>query len=489
MLSFLRPQNILRFSLLALALPIGMTGCLESSGDNGVPAVQNVPRYWVAERGLDQVVAMTDSGGVLASVPVGHLPSQFAPSNDGLWVANAGAGTVQMIDLTAKRVVKTVRAGNDPEVIALVNNNLYVGNAGDNTVTVIDEKSASVVATIALAGKPVSISCAGGDNTVFIGEASGLVEVVLDPQYRVAGSFHANGTLAGVTAVSDVSNHHYAYVVTDNGAVEMLSGANGNYQAGQSFTVTGGSMVTHGDGGDVLLLNQGAEHFDEVAAGDNRVDTTATGPTGQQPQGAAQDWNTQFWVVADAASDALTIERPSAFGGPQTIQLPPNSHPYDVFVDTMPAGGSSVSTPAPAASVTPTPRATATPTPGAVNNTTLYVLNGSGGNVLTFAAPQSASETPTSIAMAGGTAGTSVATDGRGTMAVSANSNIYLYNGAISPASAAYATIYTGNPNFRSTAKATCLQRRSARRFISTPNRLRPANSLRSFGTAVRLPG
>ncbi len=85
-------------------------------------------------------------------VAVGHEPQSIVISNDNskAYVANAVSGTVSVINLSTRNVVKNITVGTEPWAVALTPNGkwLYVANSSSNSISVIDTATDQVVKTI-----------------------------------------------------------------------------------------------------------------------------------------------------------------------------------------------------------------------------------------------------------------------------------------------------------------------------------------------------
>src|SRR5262249_39144600 len=62
------------------------------------------------------------------TIPVGRSPSGIALGDDAVWVANAGDGTVERIDIETNEVSQTLPAGSSPQAIAIGGGYLWVAD-------------------------------------------------------------------------------------------------------------------------------------------------------------------------------------------------------------------------------------------------------------------------------------------------------------------------------------------------------------------------
>lgn len=135
---------------------------------------------------------MTEAGRVLvynaatmvekASIPVGKEPAEVTFSTDGQYafVANGGAGTVSVIRVSDKAVVKYLAVGEDP-VGAWPGSDgrMYVDNEMGQSISVIDVATLSVVETLPLGFTPGYAAFHAGRNEIWISQAQTGTKVVV----------------------------------------------------------------------------------------------------------------------------------------------------------------------------------------------------------------------------------------------------------------------------------------------------------------------
>lgn len=101
---------------------------------------------WVTNPDVDNnsvtVVDVTgDAGVVLDEIPVGKEPSSIALDGDGshAYVANAGDGTISVINTKKLKVADTIKVGVEPRALCFTPNftKLYVACASSNTIHII----------------------------------------------------------------------------------------------------------------------------------------------------------------------------------------------------------------------------------------------------------------------------------------------------------------------------------------------------------------
>src|SRR5215469_16604222 len=120
----------------------------------------------------------------IAEIGVGEEPRCVAVSPDDrqAFVANGISGTVSVVNLGQRRVVKEIKVGTEPRGCALTANGslLYVANHTEGTVSIIDTASLAVVGTVPVGGRPLAVAITDkgtgkgigsiSDDTVFVTE-------------------------------------------------------------------------------------------------------------------------------------------------------------------------------------------------------------------------------------------------------------------------------------------------------------------------------
>ncbi len=134
----------------------------------------------LARRG-DAVFYTTQADGVARSVRVGQAPADLVFSRNGfeLYVAVAGTGAINIVDVKAGAVVGTIELGEGrfPETLALSpdGRSLFVGSNGESPeaglVHVVDVLYRKVVAEIAVGGGPRSIAFSRDGRLALVADA------------------------------------------------------------------------------------------------------------------------------------------------------------------------------------------------------------------------------------------------------------------------------------------------------------------------------
>ena len=121
--------------------------------------------------------------GNIATITVGTTPSGIAycPTNNSIYVANEGAGTVSVINSATNVVSTTVTVGTDPNDVAYcpTNNSIYVTNYGSGTVSVINSATNVVSTTVTVGTNPNDVAyCPSVDRTYVTNQGSNNVSVL-----------------------------------------------------------------------------------------------------------------------------------------------------------------------------------------------------------------------------------------------------------------------------------------------------------------------
>lgn len=156
----------------------------------GVKAVAVDPdtgNAYVTAEYANTVTVIDEDANVLATVNVGSTPKGLAvdATNDRVFVANFGSGTVSVIRTTDYTNAATITVGTGPLAVAVDEGDgkTYVTNQGGNTVSVIDATTLGVT-NIGVGGQPsgVAVDSALTPHQAYVSNwASATVSVVDEP--------------------------------------------------------------------------------------------------------------------------------------------------------------------------------------------------------------------------------------------------------------------------------------------------------------------
>ncbi len=127
---------------------------------------------------------------VTATVEVGVAPEQVAITDDAVWVANSGDGTVSRIDPDTDEVVATVETGASPFGVSAIGDEVWVTNADVSTVTRIDPATNEVDTTVRVRSVPGAV--AADERDVWVCGFDDATVSHIDPR---------TGTVVGIISV------------------------------------------------------------------------------------------------------------------------------------------------------------------------------------------------------------------------------------------------------------------------------------------------
>src|SRR6266511_750625 len=123
-----------------------------------------------------------DRNRLVGVVPVGAAPRGVTVTNDSVWVANSGEGTVSQIDTESLKVVKTIGIGAQATELATAAGALWVATGLDNTLVKLDVRTGGTLGTLSFpsAVDASAYAVAAGNGSVWA--VSGNLLVKIDPQ-------------------------------------------------------------------------------------------------------------------------------------------------------------------------------------------------------------------------------------------------------------------------------------------------------------------
>ncbi|MDH2908677.1 MAG: hypothetical protein PXZ07_01005 [Candidatus Eremiobacteraeota bacterium] len=349
-----------------------------------------------------------------------------------LWVANSGSGTVSRIDEATNSVVATITVGSKPVSLCADITKVYVANQGSSSVSVIDTATNTVVATVATGGVPFSLACdiaVSPARIVPIAETNKTVEF-LDPAVNaIVGKMTTSAPVAGV-----LLDFGQAGILTSDGVLHVYIPPGGPFPL-LDWTLEGTVSLADGAG----AISNNGEQFGALAwmvssqtansvqgiqayGSPNLMAKSITRfPVGLAPEYAAQSGG-GYTYVPNAGDDSITVvyggaSINAAYNFVAKWTLSRGAAPYDIALWSGP--------PTSAATPTPSPTPAPTATPAAIAH--MYVANGSGKNVLEYAAPFSASSAP-SVTVNIGTNVWGVAVDSSYVAVEDSTGFIYIFN-------------------------------------------------------------
>jgi YVTN family beta-propeller protein len=144
-----------------------------------------ISAVYITNAGANTVSVINPStNSVTATVTVDRNPVHAAITPDGssVYVTNAASHTVSVISTTTNSVVATIPVGLAPVWVAITpdGKHAYVTNAGSNSVSVIDTSSSTVTANVAVGANPVDVSIAPEGKHAYVTNAGSNSVSVID---------------------------------------------------------------------------------------------------------------------------------------------------------------------------------------------------------------------------------------------------------------------------------------------------------------------
>ncbi len=334
---------------LGVAVALVTTVVLATSG--GVALAGPPPStVYVADAGANNVAVINGATGtVTATIPVGKTPEGIAAPADGarVYTANECAGctsnTVSVIDTGTDKVTATVPLGDTgADAIALTpdGTRAYVANPGSGSVSVINTSTNKVEATVPVPDA-VAIAISPSGTVAYVTEFSGNALATINIASNSVGPTILVGTHPSAVAVSpDGSTVYVANQGSDDVSVidAKTDKVTATYTAGE---FPQGIAVTP-DGSTLYVANFGADNVWAIHAASGKREAVV--PTGSGPWGVAVDPNGAVAYVANEDSGDVTAIDTATNEVLSTIST--GSGPYEIAFGP-PSWGSPVRTATP----------------------------------------------------------------------------------------------------------------------------------------------
>jgi YVTN family beta-propeller protein len=318
---------------------------------------------------------VTSSIIVIAVLPV-SMQAQLDPPSSGLTnpraiVFNPGTGKVYAVDTDhgavhiysdASKQMHRVPVGAEPVSIAVnsANGRAYVANAGDGTLTILDGNSDAVVATVLIGSHPYSVAVNSSTGKVYVTHTFGDQLTILDGATNTASDLKTGSS--DLIAIN--SRTGTIYLLGYGGAVKVLDGASqklterpvGKHAWGLALNdVTGAVYVARIEDADLAVFKPDSANLSTLPAGaipcaiavnsranqlyvanygDNSISIidattgrkTATIPVGRHPKAIAFDANLNLVFVANTSDGTVTVI--DAASKVVIATLPAGKNPY-----------------------------------------------------------------------------------------------------------------------------------------------------------------
>jgi len=268
--------------------------------------------FFVANRGSANVSVVREQSGVwsvAATIPVGPSPEGIVANPNGqfVYVAEAGAGTVRVLNALTFATSTAIPLGGAPHELAVntPGTRLYVSDTAADRVACVSLASGAVVTTATVGPAPWQIAVSPGSEDVYI--AAGASAVVLTgPGLSPVATVVVGGSLRGIALRTGTSY----FLVTDSAGGRLATVSSSGWNL---VSISGGpqglgavpSLLAFSPyGGLCYVPCEGAAETATAA-----WDATLTGASitvGSAPYGVASTGDGAFVVVTNTGSNSVS---------------------------------------------------------------------------------------------------------------------------------------------------------------------------------------
>lgn len=328
------PCTAVRILAVAMCASAGLAVSAQDSSDQGSGLINShaiafspaTRKVYVVDKSRATVDAIDTVSQSVQPVPVGAAPVSIAvdSASGRAYVANAGDGTVSIIDGTSNTVVATVSVGARPYSIAANPRTgmVYVSHTFSDKTTVLNGATQAV--TQLTTGSSDLIAIDGSANTVYLLAYEGGNVTILE------GTGHAlrrreAGKHAWGMAVNEATHTLYVARMGTGDVIALQGSSSSVLPAGH----TPCAVAVNPRSNTVYVANYADGSVTILDAGTGRA--TATIPVGEHPQALAVDAQRNLVYVANTFSNTVTIIDGARRKAVAT--LPAGKAPYALAVD------------------------------------------------------------------------------------------------------------------------------------------------------------
>jgi YVTN family beta-propeller protein len=249
----------------------------------------------------------------------------YNPATGKVYTVDSEAGAIQISDDVAGTTIR-VKVGAEPVSVAADSSNgrAYVANAGDGTVSVIDGKTDTVLATVAIGANPYSIAADSTAGKIYVTRTYSDHLTVID-----AATNQVSGIKAGAPDLIAVNpKTHIAYLLGyEGGNLTVLNGATQELTK-SSVGMHAWGVALNAETGILYIAKIGDADVAVVKPGSS---TPTMIPAGNIPCSVAINPQTNTVYVANYADNSVTV-----IDGAKNLavaQIPVGKRPQAVAVD------------------------------------------------------------------------------------------------------------------------------------------------------------
>jgi YVTN family beta-propeller protein len=261
--------------------------------------------------------------------PSGTLLSRqaviFSPASRKLYAVDKAHGAVSVVD-SATGAALTVKVGAEPIAIAAnhLTGRVYVANAGSGTVTVLDGRSNSVVTTVNVGARPYVLAVNDATNKIYVSNTFSDVLTVIDGVTNTTTTQKMGSADAIITNPNINKIYFLAYEDTNLNALDGARGTLAKVQIGMHLW----EMAVNEAASTVYVTHVGNA---AVTILDEKTNALQTIATGAFPCAVAVNPLTNMAYVANYGDDSVTIIDGSKHVAVATVHV--GKHPQAIAVD------------------------------------------------------------------------------------------------------------------------------------------------------------
>jgi YVTN family beta-propeller protein len=327
------------YVVLNVANSIGMIN-LTTNQFAGQIAVQNAPKSIVV---VGDMAFVTNEGGRPAK------PREYTDSSAGTPIvadrqsASSITGTVSVINLATRTVVKNIVVGLHPTAILGANGCVFVANTNSDSVSVIDPNTLQVTQTLPIQVFPNAPFGSSPNGLAMTSQADLVVSLGANNALAIYSVKRNTSTFKGFiptawypSYVSDVPSLSASQAGTGSALPERLIVANTKGVAvGSNVIPQGGGLNTHSFTGSVSITSMPSaaefKQYDKQVAANNGWSTRSVNEYAPLPFQAAQPIKHVIYVIKENRTyDQILGDDPRGNGDPSLVQfgkqITPNQH-------------------------------------------------------------------------------------------------------------------------------------------------------------------